>query len=186
MHLHITGAAGSGTSTLGKALAAELDASFLEADDLFWRPTEPPFQAKRPAEERRALLLAALAHSPQLVLSGSVNAWGAEVEDAFDGIVFLYVDTALRLERLHARELALYGKANPAFLEWAAQYDAGPPEGRSLARQRAWLAARRCPVLCLEGDFSTQERLARIRRWMGDVVCPQEGRDEEEKPGSGG
>ena len=79
--------------------------------------------------------------------------------------MFLYVDTVLRLERLRVRELQRFGKVNPAFLTWAAQYDEGPPEGRSLARQKAWLAVRNCPVLVLEGDLSTQERLARIRQW---------------------
>lgn len=42
------------------------------------------------------------------------------------------------------------------------QYDAGPPEGRSLAKHTAWLAARRCPVLRLEGDQSTAERVGRV------------------------
>lgn len=177
MLVHITGASGSGTSTVGKALAAELGGTFLEADDIFWRPSDPPFQAKRSAEERRALLLAAFSRSPVAVLSGSVSAWGVEIEDAFDFVVFLYVDTALRLERLREREFRLFGKANPAFLEWAAQYDEGPPEGRSLARQRAWLSARRCPVLHLEGDLSTQARLARIRRWMAG-----RGRQHERSP----
>lgn len=141
LRIHITGAAGSGTSKPGKALAAQLGARFQEGDGLFWRPSDPPCQAVRPLEQRRALLLAQLQRSPQLVLSGSVNAWGAAVEDAFDSIIFLYVDTALRLTRLGERELRLYGKTDPAFLQWAAQYDAGPPEGRSLAGQRAWQAA---------------------------------------------
>lgn len=183
MRIHITGAAGSGTSTLGKALAAQLGARFQEGDDLFWLPSDPPYQTTRPVEERRALLLAQLQRSPQLVVSGSVNAWGAEVEDGFDGIIFLYVDTALRLARLRERELRLYGKADPAFLEWAAQYDAGPPEGRSLARQRAWLAARQCPVLCLEGDLSTQQRLARIGQWMEGIVCRENGHDGATRAG---
>lgn len=165
MFIHITGASGSGTSTLGAALAAELDCVFLEADDFFWLPTEPPFQRKRPEDERRSLLLAALTHAGRAVVSGSVNGWGVEIEDIFDGIVFLYVDTTLRLERLRIRETQRFGKANPAFLIWAGQYDEGPPEGRSLARQKMWLAARKCPVLVLDGDISTAERLARFRQW---------------------
>jgi hypothetical protein len=166
MRLHITGASGSGTSTLGRALAAQRGAAFIETDDIHWEPSDPPFQIIRPAQERQALLLEAFARHPDCVVSGSLNAWGAQVEDAFDGIVFLYVDTALRVQRLRAREQALYGHVIEEFIEWAAQYDTGPPRGRSLARQRAWLAARRCPVLCLEGDLSTAQRLAHIRQWL--------------------
>jgi len=152
MFIHITGASGSGTSTLGAALAAELGCAFLEADDFFWLPTEPPFHARRPEAERRSLLLAAMAQSGSAVVSGSVSGWGAEIENGFDHIVFLYVDSALRLERLRVRELQRFGKVNPAFLTWAAP-------GFGL------LAVRNCPVLVLEGDLSTQERLARIRQW---------------------
>lgn len=176
MRLHITGASGSGTSTLGQALAAELGAAFIETDDIHWEPSDPPFQVIRPVQERRALLLAAFARHADCVVSGSVNAWGCDVEDAFDGIVFLYVDTALRVQRLRVREQALYGHVIPEFIEWAAQYDTGPPRGRSLARQRAWLAARSCPVLRLEGDLSTQERLARIRQWLNTVRPPGDGK----------
>ncbi|MET1113934.1 MAG: hypothetical protein ABWY08_03115 [Comamonas sp.] len=176
MRIHITGASGSGTSTLGQALAAQLDAAFIDTDDIYWEPSDPPFQVIRPAADRRAVLLGAFARHPDCVVSGSLNAWGLEVEDAFDGIVFLYVDAALRVARLRVREQALYGHVIPEFIEWAAQYDSGPPRGRSLARQRAWLAARSCPVLCLEGDLSTQERLVQIRQWLNAARPPGDGK----------
>jgi len=102
MLIHVTGASGSGTSTLGKALAGELGGAFLDADDFFWAPSDPPFQARRPVEERRSLLLTEFSRSDIAMRSGSVTAWGVEIEDVFDFIVFLYVDTALRLERLRA------------------------------------------------------------------------------------
>lgn len=108
MRLHITGASGSGTSTLGLALAAQRRAPFIETDDIHWKPSDPPFQVVRSAQERRALLLAAFARHPDCVVSGSVNAWGAEVEDAFDGIVFLYVGTALRVERVAVPEFSCH------------------------------------------------------------------------------
>lgn len=37
----ITGASGSGTTTLAAALAAQLHAVHLDADDFFWLPTQP-------------------------------------------------------------------------------------------------------------------------------------------------
>ena len=167
MRILITGASGAGTSTLAAALAAAIDGTHLDADDYYWLPTTPPFQHKRDATERSALLLADLraAHTP--VVAGSVVGWGDAIENAFDLIVFLYVETALRIARLRERETARFGHADPAFLLWASQYDAGPPEGRSLSKHRAWLAARRCPVLELDGDLSVNERLARIRDRLG-------------------
>jgi uridine kinase len=156
------GASGSGTTTLGRALAAHWGAVHLDADDYYWLPTSPPYRHKRPAAERLARLQGAMTSAARVVVSGSVMGWGDEVEEAFDFVVFLYLDAAQRIERLRIREKDRFGAADPAFLTWAAQYDAGPPEGRSLARHRHWLATRRCPVLHLGGELSTAEQLARI------------------------
>ncbi|BCL76562.1 adenylate kinase [Jeongeupia sp. HS-3] len=162
MRVLVTGAAGSGTSTLGEALAQRWGVRFLEADAYFWLPTQPPFSAKREPAERKALLVQALEGHGSSVVAGSVIAWGPEIEDTFDLVVFLYVSTEVRLQRLKQREETLFGQANPAFLEWASQYDAGPPEGRSLAKHNAWLAARQCPVVRLVGDHPVTELLSRL------------------------
>ena len=47
MLIHITGASGSGTSTLAAALAQEHAFVHVEADDHYWLPTDPPFSSKR-------------------------------------------------------------------------------------------------------------------------------------------
>ncbi len=159
MRVHITGASGSGTTTLGAALAAERGGTHLDADDFYWLPTDAPFTAKRDPADRLARLRAALVRPAVAVLSGSIMGWGAAVEDAFDLVVFLRLDAPTRVERLRARETARLGHADPAFLAWAAQYDAGPPAGRSLARHRAWLAERTCPVVEIAGDRTVAERV---------------------------
>ena len=89
-------------------------------------------------------------------------AWGATVEDAFDRIVFLRVPTDIRVARLKARERERYGNADPAFLEWASEYESGPPVGRSLAKHEAWLRERKCPIVRIEGDTSVNERIGRV------------------------
>ena len=162
MLIHITGASGSGTSTLGAALAAELGGVHLDADAYYWLPTAPPFTHKRPASERLALLLADLQSHRTCVLAGSVVGWGDALEDAFDLVVFLYLDASIRVERLRRREIEQLGHADPAFLEWAAQYDTGPAVGRSLAKHRAWLARRNCRVIELHGDMSVRARVAAV------------------------
>ncbi|MCW7541861.1 AAA family ATPase [Aquabacterium sp. A7-Y] len=162
MHVLVTGAAGSGTSTLARALSAAWAVPALEADDFFWMPTDPPYTDKRAPAERRSLLLQQLGSLDRCVVAGSVMGWGNDVEEAFDLVIFLYVPPAERLRRLRERELARFGRVNPAFLEWAGQYDEGPPEGRSLAKHEAWLRARRCPVLRLVGEGSVAAHLATI------------------------
>ena len=162
MRIHITGASGSGTTTLAAALALELDAQALDADAYYWLPSAQPFTEKRQASERLALLLADLASHRRVILSGSVLGWGAALEDAFDLIVFLYLDAELRVERLRQREIERFGHADPAFLEWAALYDQGPSEGRSLAKHRQWLQTRTCPIIELSGDLTVDELVRRV------------------------
>ncbi|MDW5443277.1 AAA family ATPase [Polaromonas sp. SM01] len=162
MHILITGAAGSGTSTLAAAFSDATPSRHLETDDYFWRPSDPPYRDKYDEAERCSALLKDLRTSPSAVVAGSLIAWGETLEDTFDLVVFLYLPTAIRVARLQLREERRFGKADPAFLAWAAQYDAGTAEGRSLARHRHWLKSRTCPVLCLEGELSTDDQLLRL------------------------
>lgn len=53
MRILITGAAGTGTTTLGRALAAEMGCGFFfDADDYYWIASDPPFQQKQEHEIR--------------------------------------------------------------------------------------------------------------------------------------
>jgi adenylate kinase family enzyme len=160
--IHITGASGSGTSTLGRAAAEALAYEFIDADDIFWLPTTPPYLEKRPAGERLDLLARRLDAPRGLVLSGSIVSWGRSVEDAFDLIVYLVVPTEIRLERLRARESKAHGAVDDAFLQWAARYDGGGLDVRSAALHDKWLSERTCRVLRLDGERPVDELVAEV------------------------
>ncbi len=160
--INIVGAPGSGTTTLGRALAARLAIHFADADDFYWKPTTPPFREKYDADLRLRTILSHLAQSDGSVISGSVCGWGTELEDSFDLVVFLSLPTALRLQRIEARETALFGSADPAFLAWAAQYEEGKLPGRSRARHEAWLARLQCRILRFESDQDVEHHVDRI------------------------
>lgn len=165
----VTGASGSGTSTLGRALAADLAAAFVDADDLYWLPTDPPFKQTRDPIGRAAMLREALAAPRDVVVAGSILGWGAELEDSFDLIVFLLAPAEERVRRLRERELRRRGRVDEEFIAWAAQYDIGGEEGRSLARHLAWLKERRCPVLTLSSVESVAALVAAIRNTLKAV-----------------
>jgi len=162
MRVLVTGASGSGTTTLGRALSGELNAAFFDVDDYFWLPTEPPYQQQRDPGARLSLLVADLAKVPRSVTSGSVINWGEELEDSFSLIVFLAIQPKLRLARLWEREVARFGRADPQFLESAAQYDGGCLDVNSRTGDERWLTARSSPVLRIEGDISVPEKVARV------------------------
>jgi len=72
MKIHIMGASGSGTTTLGQALGRTLSLRHLDTDHYYWLPTHPPYQEKRPPSQRQALLLTDLNAETGVVVSGSL------------------------------------------------------------------------------------------------------------------
>ncbi|HWK37426.1 MAG TPA: hypothetical protein VNR88_00770, partial [Hyphomicrobium sp.] len=87
--IHIMGAPGSGTTTVGRALASALALPHHDTDDYYWRPSDPPYQNPRPLEERLQLAREMFLPRPGWVLSGSVDSWGTDVAAMLDLVVFL-------------------------------------------------------------------------------------------------
>lgn len=162
MRILITGAAGSGTSSLARILGPALSASVVEADDYFWLPTFPPFTTKRDPAERLSLILRELNRVPRAVIAGSIIDWGSELEDSMSVIVFLTVPASIRVERLRQREESLFGRPNAEFLEWAAQYDEGRLPGRSRLKHERWLSQRTARILRIDGNVSVEEASRRV------------------------
>ena len=54
--IHLFGASGSGTTTLGSALSERLGFRHMDTDDYYWLPPDPMFTLKRPVPERLAML----------------------------------------------------------------------------------------------------------------------------------
>lgn len=166
--IHITGASGAGTTTLGRALADRLGIPQHDSDDYFWEPTIPPYRRARPAEDRLRLMQEVFLPRADWILSGSVAGWMEAVTHHFDLVVFLFTPTEVRLARLRDRETRHFGaeavgpggwrqQETVDFLAWAGEYDDATREGRSLALHEAWLKTITCPLLRLEGDRAVED-----------------------------
>lgn len=158
--IHILGASGSGTSTLGAAVAQRLGVRHADSDSLYWLPTDPPFTTPRPSAQRQSLLRRLLPAGSDWVFSGAATKWAAPLEPYFDLVVFLRLDPAVRMTRLRQREQERYGARilpggdmaaiNGAFIAWAEDYDTAGLARRGLATHEAWLADQQAPVLRLD------------------------------------
>lgn len=176
--IHIVGASGSGTTTLGLALADRLGQPHVDADSLFWLPTDPPFTTRRPKDDRQALLHRLLPVAGQWVFSGSAVQWATPIEPFYDLVVFLRLDPAVRLERLRRREAARYGKrleadgdmaaASAEFLKWAEAYDVAGVEQRSLMLHENWLATLKVPLLRLDSAAPLQDLVFAVLSTLDD------------------
>jgi len=168
----ITGAPGCGVTSLGRALAARLDAVPIDTDDHLWLRTEPPFQRKRRLDERRAGIAARQALTGKWVISGTLDSWAEGLAEAADLIVFLEAPTALRLARLRQRERERFGDAllpggalhrtHLEFIDWAGQYECGTQPGRSRPRHERWLEQVRIPVLRMDAARPLEELVAEV------------------------
>jgi hypothetical protein len=172
--VHILGASGSGTSTLGAALARRLGVSHTDADSLYWVPTDPPYTTPRRAEDRQALLLRTLPAGGQWVFSGAATKWAAPLEPHYDLVVFLRLDPAVRMVRLRRREAARFGARilpggdmaaiSASFFAWTEAYDTAGSSQRGLVTHEAWLADQPAPVLRLDS-------LAPVDDLVGSVLA---------------
>lgn len=170
--IHIFGASGSGTSTLGRAIAARTGYMFLDSDDYLWLPTDPQYTTKRPAEERLALLERDIDAAENAVVSGSLVGWGDPLMPRFTLAVRLVVPHDVRMARIERRELDRYGdrirpggdmyEISQAFLAWAAAYDDGPTTMRSRAMHDLWQQKLSCPLLTLDGTRPVEELVSEV------------------------
>jgi len=160
--IHIFGASGSGTTTLGSALSKRLNTLHLDTDDYYWKETEIPYTEKYSPAERIHNIKNRISAHQSWVLSGSLCSWGGPLTEFFSHAIFVYLNPEVRLRRLRQRERLRYGgridrsgdmhEKHNRFLEWAAAYDTAVPPTRSLQMHRAWVAELKCPVIELNSN----------------------------------
>lgn len=173
MKIHIFGASGSGTTTLGAALAETLGVAHFDSDNYYWKKTDPPFVEKKSIPERQHLMLSDMKAHESWVLSGSMDSWSEPFVPLFDLAVFIRLPTEIRMKRIRTREDLRHGdrilpggdmhQAHLDFLKWAEQYDQGIQSGRSLQRHEDWIATLPCNVLRIEQEVSLEEAVNRVR-----------------------
>lgn len=172
--IYLTGASCSGVSTLGRVLSGRLGVPQVDVDDYYWMPTDPPFNTKRPPEERVRLIQERQDASEGWILTGSFVGWGDALIRDVDLIVFLHTPTTIRLQRLDQREAARHGArilpggdmhdAHMAFRDWASRYDDPEFDGRNFAQHQKWLIRQSAPVLRLNGENSAESLADQVIR----------------------
>jgi adenylate kinase family enzyme len=174
--IHVFGASGSGTTTLGKALANKLSIGFFDSDDYYWQKTDPPYRESYPKEQRLERLLADMKGLDSWILSGSILKWGDPLIPLFTLAVFVSLPHDLRLERLRRREGERYGSrieaggdmctSSQEFLAWASSYDTAGLETRSLKNHQSWMKTLACPIIQLESTQAVETLLAKVGPYL--------------------
>ncbi len=165
--IHIYGASGSGTSTLGKYICEKSGYFFMDTDDYFWEPTNPPYTVKRCLSSRMKLMREDIQRHDHVVISGSLVDWGDEFIPLFTLAIRVETDTDIRLQRLNRREREKFGSRidfggdmyenHLEFIKWAASYDHGGMDMRSKAKHDDWQKKLICPLLFVDGNMPVSE-----------------------------
>lgn len=161
MKILVMGASGSGQTTLGKELSNYLSFKFIDSDNMYWLPTKPEYQKKRDIDSRLSMTLKEM-RPENVVMAGSIMGWGDKLENAFDIIVFLSLDTNIRIKRLEQREMLELGYIDQAFLDWAKEYDNPNFDSRSRLKHETWMSKRQAQIIKIEGDLTVKHRLDRV------------------------
>lgn len=171
--IHIYGASGSGTSTIGRFICDKLGFFFMDTDDYYWEATNPPYTAKRNISERIARMKRDIAAHDGVVISGSLVDWGDELIPLFTLAVRVATDTAIRIDRLKKRERAHFGNRidaggdmyedYQAFIAWAASYDSGGLDMRSRAKHDVWQKQLCCRQITLDGSLPVEKNFEIIQ-----------------------
>jgi adenylate kinase family enzyme len=172
--VHIAGAPGGGTTTIGRALATQLSIPHFDADDFYWMPTNPPYRQPRPRTDRVRLMRELFLDRDAWVFSsGNIESWAPEIVPSIDIIAFLIVPTDVRMERLRLRQDRQFGSSAVAPSGWnhantldlysvAAGYDDGTAKGRTRPRHEAWFASLTCQIVRIDGTRPVQQIVTEI------------------------
>ena len=107
--------------------------------------------------------------------------WGDALINDADLIVFVATPTPVRLERLAAREKALFGdriapggdmyEIHVAFRKWASQYDDPTFAGRNRAWHERWMSQQTVPIVRVDGLNSTEEMAADVMHALSQGIA---------------
>ena len=172
--IHIYGASGSGTTTLGRKICQELGYKLMDTDDYFWLPTNPKFIKKRPISERVELMKKDVYSCENAVISGSLAGWGDELIPYFTLAVRIELDTSVRIERLIKREKERFGsriekggdmyEQHVKFIKWAKDYDKGDVNMRSKVRHDEWEKLLPCKIIYVNGEDLLCENFKKVKQ----------------------
>ena len=174
--IHIFGASGSGTTTLGKYISRRLGYFFMDTDDYFWMPTNPPYSIKRDNSQRLVMIKKDIAKWKKVVIAGSLVDWGDELAPLFTLAIRMETDTEVRIERLKKREKEHFGKRiepggdmyehHQEFIRWASAYDNGDLYMRSKAKHDEWQKLLLCKLIHLNGANSPEQNFNILREYL--------------------
>ena len=172
MKVQIIGGSGSGKSTLAKFISEKQNIKWIDTDHYLWKDNS--FTENNPIEKRRELYQKDMESGSSYVASGSIFSWCPKGFNSRDLLVFLFLDEAVRMERLRSREIERNelsemwldenGEYTNDFLEWCNTYltEEDKSMAGTYAEQSHQMELSKSPVLKLDSSRPVEELYAEI------------------------
>lgn len=158
-------------------MANHLQVRHLDTDNFYWKRTDPPFRVANDRADRVRMFAQEAAGLDGWVLSGSMCGWGDPLLPRVTSVVFLYLQTSIRMARISAREQQRYGRRiapdgdmhtqHLEFMSWAESYDSALAPTRSLDLHESWMHKLRCPLIRLESDQPVEALVQKVLDHVG-------------------
>lgn len=171
--IHVYGASGSGTTTLGEAISSKYGYEHLDTDHYFWLPTNPPYMSKRDVTDRISLMKKKMEENDKIIISGSLCGWGDVFIPLFHLAIRIVTPTDIRINRLKDREYKNFGdrirfhgdmyEDHLSFIKWAKEYDNGDESMRSKAMHDKWSKLLTCNQVILDGTKRVEDNLELLK-----------------------
>lgn len=162
----ICGLNGAGKSTIGKALAKELDYYFIDSEDLYFPKTDPNYlyASPRTQEEVEQLLLSEIKTHKDFVFASVKGDYGRAVYPFFRYAVLIYVPREIRLHRVRNRSFQKFGKrmlpGGDLYEQEEKFFDFIKSKSENTVEE--WARSLNCPIIRADGTKPVEENVKYI------------------------
>lgn len=174
--INIFGSSGSGSTTLGKAIAKEFGYKFIDVDDYLWKKTDPPFTVRNTNQDALEQIKKQLFDKQPAVISGSLVEIGDSLKQDISLFLYINLDRNIRVKRITDREAFRFGdrilpggdlhKQHLDFLKWVSDYEDNPETKRSRKQHLSWLDDVSVTVLKITEELTIKELLNLVRPFI--------------------
>ena len=164
----VCGLNGSGKTTMGAALAKELNFKHMDIENYYFTQSDNPYASARTRDEVEVLLLEDIKQNPCFVFSAVNGNMNSEINSCYDLVVYLEVPLELRMKRIRQRA---YEKFGDRVLPGGDMYEQEEKffafaKKRTPEKIEEWLKTLTCRVIRLDGtkavEYNVQTLIDRI------------------------
>ena len=159
----ICGLNGSGTSTLGKALAEKLEFYFVDIEDLYFSKETPnyDYSSPRTREEVEKLLFSEIKAHENFVFASVKGDYGENIYPFFRYAVLIGVSKDIRIQRVINRSFQKFGNrmliGGDLHEQEEKYFDF--VKSRSENTVEEWIQSMKCPIIRIDGTKSIEENV---------------------------